>query len=80
MLARFGLFVLWCFVLWGTLWDAALLWTLVSEGLGAAASAALEPPTAAGAAAWGNRACGLLAVLAWAFVLLGRWSWPRTSP
>jgi hypothetical protein len=77
MLARWGLLVLWCLVLWGTLWDAALLWTLAREGVGAAAAAAFKPPSAQAAAAWGNRVCGLLAALAWVLLLFGRWSSPR---
>ena len=79
MLARWGLFVVWCLVLWGTLWDAALLWTLVSDGFSAAAGAAFKHPADQAGAAWGNRICGLLAFFAWVVVLFGRWSSPRRA-
>lgn len=79
MLARWGMFVLWCLAVWGTLWDLALLFTLLSEGTAAAAATAFGPPRVQPAAAWGNRLCGLLAALLWALLLLGRWSSPRRT-
>jgi hypothetical protein len=77
--ARWGIFVLWCFILWGTLWDVALLYTFIREGTAGVAAAVFEPPRVQPAAAWGNRLCGLLAALAWALLLLGRWSFPRRT-
>jgi hypothetical protein len=79
MLTRWGLLVLWCLFLWGTLWDAALLLTLIREGVAEAAAAAFHPPRTQAAAAWGNRLCGLLAAMAWIVFLLGRWSSPRRT-
>jgi hypothetical protein len=79
MLARWGMLVLVSLVLWGTVWDMALLWTWLTKGAAAAAEAALRPPSAQAAAAWGNRLCGLLAVLAWVVLLGGRWSSSRRS-
>jgi hypothetical protein len=79
MLARSGMFVFWSLVLWGTLWDLNLLFTLIREGSAGVAAAVFEPPRIQPAAAWGNRLCGLLAILAWALILLGRWSSPRRT-
>jgi hypothetical protein len=79
MLARSGMFVFWSLVLWGTLWDLNLLFTLIRDGSAGVAAAVFEPPRIQPAAAWGNRLCGLLAILAWALILLGRWSSPRRT-
>jgi hypothetical protein len=79
MLARWGMLTLLSLVLWGTLWDAALLWTWLNQGTAAVAVVILRPPVAHSAAAWGNRLCGLLAVLAWVVFLGARWSSPRRS-
>lgn len=70
---------LWCLVLWGTLWDLALLFTLLTRGASAAAQALLGPPVEAAAAAWANRLSGLLAILAWAMALGALWSSPRRA-
>jgi hypothetical protein len=70
---------LWCLVLWGTLWDMALLYTLLTQGPTAAAQALLGPPLESAAAAWANRLSGLLAVFAWAFVIGAFWSSPRKA-
>lgn len=74
---RWGMFALWSLILWGTLWDFALLFTLVTRGWGAAADTLMAPPLDSAAAAWGNRLCGLLAVIVWGFVLGGYWSSSR---
>ena len=56
-------------MLWGTLWDLALLYTLLTHGPSAASQAVLAPPLQNAAAAWANRLSGLLAVFAWAFAI-----------
>jgi hypothetical protein len=67
-----------CLVLWGTLWDLALLYELVTRGSSAAAQT-LAPPLRNAAAAWANRLSGLLAILAWAVALGALWSSPRKA-
>lgn len=71
--------VVFCLVLWGTLWDLALLYTLLTQGSSAALKAVLTPPLQNAAAAWANRLSGLLAVFAWAFALGAFWSSPRKA-
>jgi hypothetical protein len=71
--------VLWCLVLWGTLWDLALLVTLLTQGSSAAREVVLGTPLEAAAAAWANRLSGLLAILVWAVALGAFWSSPRRS-
>lgn len=77
MLARWGMFTFWCLVLWGTLWDAAVLWRLATHGWSAAAEAVRRAPPELAAAAWGNRGCGLLAAFCWVVLPLARWSSSR---
>jgi hypothetical protein len=77
MLGRSALFAFWCLVLWGTLWDLALLFALLTRGAGAAAETLFVPPVQNAAAAWASRLCGLLAVVVWGVVLGTRWSSPR---
>ena len=79
MLGRWGMFVLWCLVLWGTLWDLALLRLALTEGASAAAAAALRIPAKDAAEAWGNRLCGLIAVFGWVVALGGRWASSRRT-
>ena len=67
MLGRWGLFVFWCLVLWGTLIDLMVLRLLLFEGPTGAATA-LRIPKGDPATAWLNRLCGLLAVLGWLLV------------
>jgi hypothetical protein len=64
-------------LVWGTVLDLALLYTLATKGLGAFREAAFGSPAEKVVWAWANRLCGLLAVAAWALVLGGRWSSPR---
>jgi hypothetical protein len=66
---RVVLLVLWCFVLWGTLFDVGL----VLEAIGGGPRTLLRslrtiPPEDAGWA-WANRIVGALAVLVWLAVL-----------
>lgn len=79
MLARWGMFTFWCLVLWGTLWDAAVVWRLATLGSSAAAEAVLQVGPERAAAAWGNRACGLLAAFVWVVLPLARWSSSRRT-
>lgn len=79
MLARLGMLFLWCLVLWGTLVDLGLLYALLTQGKAAVAEHVFAPPGLNAAAAWGNRACGLLALFAWAVVAGGSWSSSRRS-
>ena len=76
---RFAMLVLWCLVLWGTLWDGHVLWALATRGASAATALVLQTPTEQAAAAWGNRGCGLLAVFVWVALPLARWSSSRLS-
>jgi hypothetical protein len=71
------MFALWCLVLWGTLWDLSLLYTLLTRGMGAAGDTLFVTPLESAGAAWGSRLCGLFAVIVWAFVLGGRWTSTR---
>ena len=73
------MFTIWCLVLWGTLWDAAIVWRLVTQGWSATAEALLHTPPELAAAAWGNRGCGLLAAFAWVVLPLARWSSSRKT-
>jgi hypothetical protein len=76
VLTRGVMVALWCLVLWGTLWDLVLLHTWLTQGSSAALNVVLAPPLANAAAAWANRLCGLLAILAWALALGALWSSP----
>lgn len=67
-----------CLVLWGTLFDLALVHALLTRGT-AGLQILLEPPLQSAAAAWANRLSGLLAVFAWAFAIGAFWSSPRKS-
>ena len=78
-LGRSALFVFWCLVLWGTLWDASVLWSLATLGWSAATDAVLHTPPAQAVFAWANRGCGLLAVFVWIALPLARWSSSRRS-
>jgi len=79
MLARWGMFTFWCLVLWGTLWDAVVVWRLATQGWSATAVAVLRTPPELAAAAWGNRVCGLLAAFVWVVLPLMRWSSSRRA-
>ena len=79
MLARLGMLFLWCLILWGTLVDLGLLYALLTQGRAAVAELVLAPPASGTAAAWGNRVCGLLALLAWTVVAGGTWSSSRRT-
>lgn len=65
-----------CLVLWGTLFDLALLHTLLT-GETSGLQVVLAPPLESAAAAWANRLSGLLALFAWAFAIGAYWSSPR---
>jgi hypothetical protein len=71
------MFVFWCLVLWGTLFDLSLLVSLVTAGPHAVAAALLETPARGAGLAWANRLSGLLAVLAFVVVLGGFWTSAR---
>jgi hypothetical protein len=79
MLARAGMLVLWCLILWGTLYDLGVVLAVLRGGTPALTEALISPPRVNAAAAWGNRICGLLAVLAWTLVLGGAWSSSRRT-
>ena len=79
MLARWGMFTFWCLVLWGTLWDANVLWRLATDGWSTTADTVLHAPPALAAAAWGNRGCGILAAFVSVALPLGRWSSSRRT-
>ena len=79
MFARVGMFVLWCLVLWGTLFDLSLLLAFFTHGTPAVTEVLVAPPSVNATAAWGNRVCGLLALLAWTLVLGGYWTSSRRT-
>jgi hypothetical protein len=72
-IGRAAFLVFWCFVLWGTLFDLALLRLLLFEGA-AAAGAVLRTPADGAFYAWLNRLSGLLAAMTWLLVLGRRWA------
>jgi hypothetical protein len=78
-LARAALFVFWSLVLWGTVWDASVLWRLVTLGWSAAADVVVGAPSGEAAFAWANRGCGLLAVFVWIALPLAQWSSSRRT-
>lgn len=77
--SRWVLLVFWCLVLWGTFWDLSVLYRLATLGWSAAAEVVMETPPERVAAAWGNRACGLLAAFVWVVLPLARWSRTREA-
>ena len=79
VLTRGAMLVGLCLVLWGTLWDLALLYTLLTQGPAGRPGRCLAPPLQNAAAAWANRLSGLLAVFAWAFAI-GASGPPRARP
>jgi hypothetical protein len=73
------MFAFWCLVFWGTLWDVAVAWRLLTSGWSATAEVLLRTSPELATAAWGNRACGLLAAFVWVVVPLVRWSSSRRT-